>query len=224
MSVKVIADVWQHSQAKGTARLVILALADHADHDGFCWPSLTRIATYCKVNRANVSRNLKKLIESGEVQRITPGNQNTTTKYRVQVGAEAHLGAVAQLGVGAEAHHEPSIYPSIESIKGETPENDYFDEFWKQYPRKVAKAEARKAYVKALGKSSHEEIMAGLARYDPDPEYTCHPTTWLNQERWTDEPDRRAKTVIAQRVKRGQGGGEITDAYNRFRARRKVNT
>ncbi len=35
--------------------------------------------------------------------------------------------------------------------------------------------------------------MAGLARYNPDPQYICNPTTWLNQERWSDEHTNLAK-------------------------------
>lgn len=65
-----------------------------------------------------------------------------------------------------------------------------FDEFWRVYPRRVAKLAAKKAYVKALKLTTHEEIMAGVARYKagkPDYADWCHPTTWLNQGRWADD-------------------------------------
>ena len=66
-----------------------------------------------------------------------------------------------------------------------------FEEFWKLYPRKQAKGAARTAYMKALKKADHETIMAGVRRFASDPnrqdEFTAHASTWLNQERWTDE-------------------------------------
>ena len=54
MSVKVMSDVWQSSQSKGTARLVLLAIADHCNPSGIAWPSLTRLASYVNVDRRNV--------------------------------------------------------------------------------------------------------------------------------------------------------------------------
>ena len=67
-----------------------------------------------------------------------------------------------------------------------------FDEFWEIYPRKVGKREAEKAYAKALTVASAEEILAGAQKYATDPNrvdtFTAHPTTWLNQGRWSDAP------------------------------------
>jgi hypothetical protein len=66
-----------------------------------------------------------------------------------------------------------------------------FEEFWKLYPRKQAKGAARAAYLKALKKVDHETIMAGVRLFANDPnrqdEFTAHASTWLNQERWSDE-------------------------------------
>ena len=67
-----------------------------------------------------------------------------------------------------------------------------FDSFWKAYPRKVGKEAARKAYVKALRSASHGEVMEGvenlrLAVAGKDPQYTPHPSTWLNRGGWEDE-------------------------------------
>lgn len=67
-----------------------------------------------------------------------------------------------------------------------------FEDFWSLCPRKVGKGQARKAYLSALKKTPHEEIMAGMKRYaesvkDREPEFIAHPATWLNGERWADE-------------------------------------
>jgi hypothetical protein len=75
--------------------------------------------------------------------------------------------------------------PSLET-------SEQFDIFWKIYPLKVAKKTAIVAFEKALQSASAEEILSGAKRYagDPNrhPSFTAHPTTWLHQERWGDDP------------------------------------
>ena len=71
---------------------------------------------------------------------------------------------------------------------------DWFDRFWKAYPRKVGKPAARKAFARAIKCCDLREMSDGLRRWviywaeRDDPQFIPHPTTWLNQERWNDEP------------------------------------
>lgn len=95
---------------------------------------------------------------------------------------------------------------------------DRFDEFYAAYPRKVAKPAAKKAYAAAIKRGNkHDAMMAGVARLvasRPDPQYTPHPATWINQERWNDAPllapptpvsaIDRAKESLRQRISDGQ--------------------
>jgi hypothetical protein len=70
-----------------------------------------------------------------------------------------------------------------------------FNAFWQLYPRKVAKASALKAWKKAAtSEAVKDAIMAGLERQLPalrpkDRQFVPHAATWLNQERWNDEPE-----------------------------------
>jgi hypothetical protein len=63
--------------------------------------------------------------------------------------------------------------------------------FWPAYPHKVGRRAAEEAFVRARRKATLTEIMDGLARYKsdkpPDRQW-LNPATFLNQERWTDEP------------------------------------
>ena len=68
-----------------------------------------------------------------------------------------------------------------------------FDTFWVNYPRKVGKGQAKKAYEKALKVASRDLILAGAKRLTDDPNlpeltYVKHASTWLAAESWTDEP------------------------------------
>ena len=72
--------------------------------------------------------------------------------------------------------------------------DDLFQEFWQVYPRKVAKRAAEKAYEKALRSAHHDDIMFGLSQQLPaleakEKQYIPHAATWLNGERWLDEPE-----------------------------------
>lgn len=71
-------------------------------------------------------------------------------------------------------------------------EDPGFLRFWAAYPRKSAKGSARRAWARAVLAADPEEIVRGAARYAADPnredQYTAHPATWLNGERWSDGP------------------------------------
>lgn len=66
-----------------------------------------------------------------------------------------------------------------------------FERWWSRYPHKVGKGAARKAYERALTKTSADQLDIGVERYKtskPDRTEWCNPATWLNQERWNDVP------------------------------------
>jgi hypothetical protein len=80
-----------------------------------------------------------------------------------------------------------------------------FEEWWRMYPRHVAKRRAREVYegIVEKGKATTAELLAGAMRYaaerdGQDPRYTKHPTTWLRGGCWTDEPAPVAGAVIDQ--------------------------
>lgn len=87
-------------------------------------------------------------------------------------------------------------HPEVSGVVIEDP----FDTFWREYPRKVGKGDARKKFAKALTKTSFDKIMAALERVKASAQwqkdggqFVPHPATWLNQERWEDEVDAPAE-------------------------------
>lgn len=76
-----------------------------------------------------------------------------------------------------------------------------FEEWWSIYPRKIGKGAAKKSYKKAIKKISHSDLIVITNRYQKgvsgtDKQFIPHPATWLNQERWSDEPE--TKTHLEQ--------------------------
>ena len=87
-------------------------------------------------------------------------------------------------------------YPPLGKLclkKGEKMED--FDKFWKEYPKKVAKGDARKAWLQTqkirpdldtLLKAVSAAKRTDQWRQDGG-KYIPYPATWLRQERWEDQ-------------------------------------
>lgn len=78
------------------------------------------------------------------------------------------------------------------SISEKERKDDRFDVFWKAYPRKVGKGDARKAFAKV--KVPVETLLSAIEQQTRSEQWTTengrfipNPATWLNQGRWEDE-------------------------------------
>lgn len=67
-----MAAVLHHSRARGTAKLVLLGIANHAG-DGGAWPAMDTLARYANVDRSNVKKALRALQGLGEVRVYVQG-------------------------------------------------------------------------------------------------------------------------------------------------------
>lgn len=71
-----------------------------------------------------------------------------------------------------------------------------FDEFWTFYPKKIGKGAARKSYDKIKPSDElHKRMLAAIVTAKRSDQWTRdggqyipNPATWLNQQRWDDEP------------------------------------
>lgn len=85
------------------------------------------------------------------------------------------------------------IRESISVDRGSTDWTD-FEEVWTRYPKKVGKEAARKAWKKLNGSRAQVEVLLlaiekqKLSEQWQDVKYIPHLSTWLNGQRWTDEP------------------------------------
>ncbi len=76
-----------------------------------------------------------------------------------------------------------------------------FETWWEGYPNKVCKAAGFKAWKKALKRTTIEEMTAGVERYKkqkPDDVSWCNPATWLNDDRWFDQPAAADQTAVKE--------------------------
>ena len=108
----------------------------------------------------------------------------------------ADCGELRQLAAdcGLNPIQSESEYESEYESNPPTPQGE-FDEFWRAYPKKKAKAAALKAWNRIKpNKELFEKILCAVelakqsAQWKRDNgQYIPHPATWLNQGRWDDE-------------------------------------
>jgi len=189
MSIKAM--TWAFDQLmSGNDKVILLALADHADENGICWPSINRIAERSCVSRRTVINILAKLETSGFLTKDVGGGRKSN-RYAINMrGAEV---APVQTAAPQQCNGlhpssaiavapEPSIttkepkHMSLFEVQGDekAPSQDQlledeFEEWWcDQYPARRGtnpKQPAKKSYIKARQTVTKETIWAGTERY-----------------------------------------------------------
>ena len=83
MSIMQMVLAWKVRDVSGTDKLVLLALADWANDEGLCWPSLDTLAEKSSLNRRTVMNAIGRLENAGLIRReILTGKG---TKYWITV-------------------------------------------------------------------------------------------------------------------------------------------
>lgn len=82
MSVRVMSVVWD-STVPAPQRLTLLALADRADEDGYCWPSVATLVQKCRSGESTIRRHLKELEELGVLRIVR--RTNKSSEYWIQL-------------------------------------------------------------------------------------------------------------------------------------------
>jgi hypothetical protein len=85
MSIRVLTQVWDSDRLKGTELLVLLCLADYANDEGICWPSMGRIAMRTRQSSRNARRMIERLEKKNIIERQLRADE--TTLYRIKFKA-----------------------------------------------------------------------------------------------------------------------------------------
>lgn len=178
-------------------------LRRYADQNGNCFPTRKTLATRVRVSEATIDRLIKELQGIGALMvrnRKAESGGYTSSMYTVVTVR----GVYSPMSTGVLTHEDRGVLTSDDrtiAIENQSHELDLsraslvdrFNEFWAAYPRKIGKPAAERAYRK-IKPAEHEALMGGLAvwvKYWDErgqPEYTPHPSTFLNQRRWEDQP------------------------------------
>jgi hypothetical protein len=197
MSIEAVSLVLNQSRATGRAKLVLLGIANHLGDQG-AWPSISTLARYANASERSVKRDIQELVQLGELkvelQNAPTRHQYKTNLYWITIGSGVtdsapgvtdwvsrgdSSGKSGVTPVGTQNINitikEPSLKSDLES----------FETFWLLYPKKVAKADAVKAWKQVLKKKTADEMIALTKAYSesklPDMTYIPYPASWLNK-------------------------------------------
>lgn len=223
MFSKKIVDTDAFLDMPSTARLLYYDLAMRADDEGFIgspkgvmrttgasnddmnilimrkfvipFDSGVVVIRHWKIHNYIQNDRFKPTVYVEEKAQLSKGSDNA---YQVDTNRIQNVSSLdTQVRLGKDSKGKDSIgevkslaHPEVSGVVEETP----FDIFWKAYPRKTGKGDARKKFAKALTKTSFDNIMEALRRVKAsaqwqkdDGQFVPYPATWLNQERWDDE-------------------------------------
>lgn len=187
------------------AKGLLAWLLDKGDFPGGWETEVARIVSLGSDGKAAVRAMLAELELAGYLERLDEGKggRGRRIEWHVTDDPKASENRIVTegespiIGQGESENRDLTPhYRETSSRKTNTArvDPDLFEAFWFAYPRKLAKAAALKAWKLAVRKASAGAIMAGLDVWAPiwaargDPSYTPYPATWLNGERWNDEP------------------------------------
>ena len=84
MSIKVSSRVWASSSQRGGALIVLLAIADFADDDGFAFPSIATLAAKSRLGESQTHCIVRNLRTAGELEIEQNAGPHRTNIYRVR--------------------------------------------------------------------------------------------------------------------------------------------
>lgn len=201
----------QAGVSDGGLRLFV-ALAMRADREsGECWPSRKTLAAEMAVTDRTIDARTDELEALGAVSkrpRWTEDGDRSSNAYTVNYAKPVSPPPVTGVATGGEvgfAVTRTSVEPERSSTRANAPDG-LFDIFWSRYPRKVAKASARKAWDQAIKRGLEPDIITGAEAYAREcstaesARFIAHPATWLNGDRWLDEPDQDPNLGMLARI------------------------
>lgn len=212
MSVKIMSAVFDSQTLAPTERLIMLALADHADDEGRCYPSISRLCNRTGLSERAVQTNIRKLQEQGYIRIIPSAGKSGANVYFVSPtpAADAPPAGNAPRSRCTTPPQEVRPTPAADAPKpsgtiiepSKEDQSDHlfddlpvlrFDDFWNGWPMaKVGKQKAKSAFQRLSAANQRLAVekvgiwSAAWRRQNPTAS-DIHPTTYLNGKRWEDE-------------------------------------
>jgi hypothetical protein len=207
MGIKFMAMAIDAKTANSGQKLVLLMLANHCnDHTRQCNPSQKLLAEECSMGLSTLKGHINALEAAGYIETVNVFKDNIQrpNQYLLKFSSSQNR-ATPPSGSGYPPSQNLATEPEVKNrIEPVDQKNNYFDDFWKAYPRKTNKGFARKVFEKlkvddAMLTKMIQAIYVQNKNVwkDKDQQYIPHPSTWLNGERWEDDISSFGKPVSA---------------------------
>lgn len=190
---------------KPATKIVLYWLADHHNGEtGKCFPSLARLCKVTEMGKTALVGHLDTLEKLGLIERIRKSDDNGAFKSTYYVLRLKNDTLVRNTDNPCSDFAPPLVRNANTNLvsnnlgnKPNTSSDDdgvdyYFDQLWEEYPRKVGKAQAKKAFKTASKKINFYDLLPKYMAYvltlkGKEEQFIPHLATWLNGERWNDE-------------------------------------
>ena len=86
MSIRIMSAVWEKAPVDGGSLLVLLAMADFANDNGICWPSVPTLALKSRLSERQVQRVLRDLEDAKLIMVDKGTGPHGVNTYKVLVG------------------------------------------------------------------------------------------------------------------------------------------
>ena len=206
--------VLYHAKVGGSAKLILLGIANH-EGDGGAYPAVDTLARYANIDRRQTQRILRGLEDKGllvstmrvgsstlyRVNVQCPENCDRTTNHRLidrggvddtplQLGGgvdDTRRGGVDVTTGAVYTPPEPSITVNITN----TPEPELFATFWDEYPKKIDRNAALKAFSKLTPEEQatatrNAELYANSEEAQ-NIKFVLFPVNYLQNKRFNDQ-------------------------------------
>ena len=110
MSIKLMAKAWEMPIPSGQ-KMVLLALCDHANDDGECYPSQKKLAKKCSMSSRAISNHIKWLHDCGILESERRQTTNVRKSNRYFISLENYQ--------AANSAHANSAYPNMQNFPSE---------------------------------------------------------------------------------------------------------
>ena len=84
MSIKIMSMIWGRGPDNQSERFVLLALADYANDEGECWPSIEGVARKTCLTDRGVRKIMRRLEETGWLEIEAGGGRKNCNLYRIK--------------------------------------------------------------------------------------------------------------------------------------------
>ena len=181
-------------------KFILVILGNYCDEVGTCFPSYRHIADKVGLkDTKGVQRAIKEFEQLGLLsienrKNVLGGHTSNRYHFSKAMGGKTDRGLkTVRLSV-----------PEPSNTKDDTKDiiNSEFEKFWKIYPRKISKHQAKlkywvvtKTYDKDKLYDSLEKFVAHCEAEGTEQTYICHCSTWLNQKRYLDYEDIKLEDI-----------------------------
>lgn len=187
-------------------------LAELLSHSIGFQVSIGRLAAIGVDGKDSIASAIQELENAGYLYREQSRNPNGTLAGNIWITQDP-----AEKPLAENPSTDNPLYKNTNSKNTETKNRIYaqFENFWREYPRRVGRASALKAFEKlATSDDLATEIIEGAKKLANDPnlppmQYVPHPATWLHREGWLDEPYPERQLSREEKIERDNREREL---------------